>query len=387
MTNVYSWRGDCLDTLPTLTGHMVNLVYIDPPYNVGVHGPYSDRRSDWQQFITARLSACLPLLSPTAVVVISIGDSELHRLRMAADEVFGPAAYLGTVHWSGTGSPRARFVAGGVDHLVLYAADRAALDVSGVAFRVPKPGVGPVLAAAADAWARHCEVSAASKAMRTWWSGLPAEHPALESPGLRRYMRISPEGRLYRTTPLNKPLPRPGHVYDITHPVTGQPCKAPENGWRHTRAAMDRLLAADGVHFGPDHTEVPQARAYLDELGTTPLPSVINHRRDGTSALTELIGKHDFPYPKDPEVLTWLFSAMAGPDAVVLDFFAGSGTTAQAVADLDAADGGDRTVLLVTNDESYEDYLAPRLEALQGAGRLTWNDQSVVYAGQRAATA
>lgn len=377
MTTVHTWRGDCLDVLPTLSPRPVDLVYIDPPYNVGVYGHYSDRRGDWQQFITDRLRACLPLLSPTAVVVISIGDSELHRLRVAADEVFGADGYLGTIHWAGNGSPRARYVAGGVDHLVLYAANHGALEASGRAFRVPKPGVGAVLSAAADAWERnHGDPGAASKAMRTWWAGLPTEHPARTAPGLRRYMKISGDGRLYRTTPLNKPLPRPGHVYDITHPVTGAPCKAPANGWRHTKVAMDRLLAANGVHFGPDHTEVPQARAYLDELGTSPLPSVINHRREGTKALTELIGSHQFPYPKDPEVLTWLFSALAGRSAVVLDFFAGTGTTAHAVADLNASDGGDRTVLLVTNDESYDDYLARRLGALCTAGRLDWTDHA-----------
>lgn len=374
MTTVTSWCGDCLDVLPTLD-EAVDLVYIDPPYNVGVHGPYSDRRCDWRQFIFERLSACVPLLAPTAVIVISVGDSELHRLRAAADEVFGYSSYLGTVHWVGTASPSARYVGGGVDHLVLYAANRAALDASGATFRVPKPGVGSVLAAAAQAWQSHPDPAGASRAMRRWWSRLPDDHPARQAPGLRRYMRIDTTGRLYRTTPLNKPLPRPGHVYDITHPVTGKPCRAPSNGWRHTRPAMDRLLAEGGVHFGPDHTEIPQGRSYLDEKGTTPLPAVINHRRDGTSALTELIGRHDFPYPKDPEVLTWLFSAVTGPDSVVLDFFAGSGTTAQAVADLDAADGGNRRVLLVTNDESYEDYLVPRLRALRAAGRLDWAPQ------------
>ncbi|WP_114906742.1 DNA methyltransferase [Ornithinimicrobium murale] len=378
MTTVHSWRGDCLDVLPTLSTRPVDLVYIDPPYNVGVYGHYADRRGDWQQFITDRLRACRPLLSPTAVVVISIGDSELHRLRVAADTVFGPQGYLGTVHWAGNGSPRARFVAGGVDHLVLYAADHVALESSGRSFRVPKPGVGAVLAGAAQCWAQHPgDPVAASKAMRSWWASLPSEHPAQSAPGLRRYMKISPDGRLYRTTPLNKPLPRPGHVYDITHPVTDQPCQMPTNGWRHTEATLRELLDAGGVHFGPDHGEVPQARAYLDELGTTPLPSVINHRREGTRVLTELIGAHDFPYPKDPQVLTWLFSALAGPDAVVLDFFAGTGTTAHAVADLDVEDGGDRTVLLITNDESYDRYLARRLGALSAAGRLDWADHAV----------
>lgn len=379
VTIVHSWAGDCADVLPTLTGHgPVDVVYVDPPYNVGVPGPYLDRRGDWPGFLRARLTACLPLLAPTAVLAVSVGDTELHRLRVVADDVLGPSAYLGTVHWVGHASPKARYVAGGVDHLVLYAADRAALDASGAVFRVPKPGVGPVLAAAADAWADHPgDPVAASRAMRAWWAGLEDDHPSRTAPGVRRYMRIDGTGRLYRTTPLNKPLPRPGHRYDVVHPVTGRPCREPDNGWRHTWATMRRLLADGAVHFGPDHTQVPQGRAYLDEQGTMPLPPVVHHRRDGTTALTELVGPHDFPYPKDPEVLTWLLSALAGPGAVVLDFFAGSGTTAQAVADLDAADHGDRTVLLVTDEDTYGPYLARRLGALADAGRLTWADHGL----------
>lgn len=378
MTLVRSWRGDCAAVLPALEpghGGTVDVVYLDPPYNVGVHGPYTDRFADWPEFMARRLGACLPLLAPTGVLVISVGDSELHRLRVLADKLLGPGSYLGTVHWVGHTSPAARYVASGVDHLVMYAADRRALDASGARFRVPKPGVAPVLAAASAAWAEHSgDPAAASKAMRCWWKHMPADHPSQAMPGLRRYMRLDETGRLYRATPLDKPLPRPGHTYPVHHPVTGQVCTAPGNGWRHTWPTMRRMLTAGQVHFGPDHREVPQGRTYLSEQGTTVLPGVIEHRRDGTRALTELIGPHDFPYPKDPEVLTWLLSALTGPDAVVLDFFAGSGTTAQAVADLDGADGGDRTVLMVTNEESYDGYLAPRMAALAAQGRVGWVD-------------
>lgn len=367
-TIVHAWEGDCAQVLPALAERWsgrVDAVYVDPPYNVGIAGHYLDRREDWPGFIAASLRAATPLLAPTAVVVISVGDAELPRLRLLAQEVYGPRAYLGTVHWSGGGSPGARYLAGGVDHMVLLAPDRTALDRSGTRFTVAKPGVAPVLAACADAWAASPgDARAAGAALRSWWAGLSPGHPSKVVPGLRRYMRVDAAGRCYRGVPLDKPKPRPGHRYDIPHPVTGLACKVPGNGWRMTEATMLALLAAGGLHFGPDHGQSPQGKKYLADARRAPLPSALTRRRTGTADLTELIGAHDFPYPKDPQVISWLLEAIAGPDALVLDFFAGSGTTAQAVAQSNARDGGTRTALLVTNSESYQDYLLPRLRAL-----------------------
>lgn len=376
MARVHTWEGDCAHVLPTLTDRFgtVDLAYLDPPYNVGVHGHYRDRFDDWPAFIGARLAAMTPLMAPHGVIVISVGDRELPALRHLCDTLFGRKGYLGTIHWVGGCAGNTRFVAGGVDHLVFYAADWAALHASDITFGTAKPGVADVLAAAATAWTdAAADTTGAKKALRRWWSRLPENHPALSSPGLRRYQSFDPDGRLYRTTPLDKPRPRPGHRYDLHHPSTGAVCTAPTNGWRHTWPAMQRLLLADLVHFGPDETQTPQAKTYLDQTPRAPLPALIHHRRDGAKALAQLIGPHDFPYPKDPEVLTWLFAATTGPDATILDCFAGSGTTAHAVADLDAADGGSRTVLLVTNSESHDTYLVPRMAALHNAGRVVWD--------------
>lgn len=376
-TEVSSFEGDCLEVLPVLAadGLTADLAYIDPPYNVGVWGHYLDRRGDWDDWLKQRLVAALATLAPHASVVISVGDEMLHRLRLMADEVLGAKNYLGTVHWIGSSSPAAHFHGGGVDHLVLYAVDRDVLSSSGRRFRVPLEGAGPVLAAGARAWADHPgDPSAACSAMRAWWRSLPADHESLSVPGLRRYMRIDDQGRLFRGTPLNKPRPSSGHHYPILHPITKRPCPVPENGWRAPEATMRDWAKAGELYFGPDETTIPQRKTYLIEVATRSLPATITHRRDGTSALAELIGPHSFPYPKDPEVLTWLFGAITSPGDLILDFFAGSGTTAQSVADLNEADRGDRSVVLVTNEESYQPYLRPRLAALAARGSICWAD-------------
>ena len=118
--------GDNIDVLPTLEEtESVDVIYIDPPYNTGKKiFSYEDTRSDWEQFMSARIELCYPLLSDSGVILVSINDKELHTLRLVMDKVFGKKNFLSTIVWRGKGNSKSKFSCGGIDYIVAYAKKR-----------------------------------------------------------------------------------------------------------------------------------------------------------------------------------------------------------------------------------------------------------------------
>ena len=138
--------------------------------------------------------------------------------------------------------------------------------------------------------------------------------------------------------------------YTCLHPETGKPCKKPSTGWRWDQEKTDWALAEDPprIHFGEDETTIPNRKSYLHEIDSEPFFSVFY--KDGRAATLEvegLVGKGVFPFPKNTDVISELAQLTTTGNDLVLDFFAGSGTTGEAVMRLNAEDGGNRQFILV----------------------------------------
>jgi adenine-specific DNA-methyltransferase len=115
---------------------------------------------------------------------------------------------------------------------------------------------------------------------------------------------------------------------------------------------MLAMIEAGEVLFGVDETTIPTRKLLLENYSTQlPAPSFMKSRAGGTAHLENVLGDKRFPFPKDHTVLMRWFRMIAPSDAVILDFFGGSGTTAEAVVRLNAEDGGTRQAILVTNNE------------------------------------
>ena len=144
--------------------------------------------------------------------------------------------------------------------------------------------------------------------------------------------------------------------YDIIHPITLKSCKKPSTGWRwdeeKTQKALEQIPPR--IHFGEDETTIPNRKSYLFEIDTEPFSSVFyKDGRKGTLDLENIVGNGQLPFPKNVEVINDLINLITNKDtpSVILDFFAGSGTTGHAVLELNKQDGGRRQFILVTNNE------------------------------------
>ncbi|MFN8027108.1 MAG: site-specific DNA-methyltransferase [Acidimicrobiia bacterium] len=384
-------EGDNLDALKLLQESYlgkVKLIYIDPPYNTGNDFVYDDDfaessadylarsgqqletgerlvanteangrfHSDWLSMLYPRLKLARGLLADDGVIIVAIGDDEHANLRLLLDQIFGAQNFISDVVWQGGRKNDSRYVSNGADYMVIYAKSEKHLSEIGVRWREPKVGLDAALAEAALIWSSRQSDDDASVQWKAWLKGKKAAGEITDS--VARYDQLQPGTGRPMNTYGNITWPgRGGPTYEVLHPTTKKPVALPKTGWRFQADEMERRIASGQIWFGPDETAIPRGISFLDEMGEQVAISVFEQDRKAASTdMRNLMGEIVFENPKDRRVLARWFRLVTGgaKDAVVLDFFAGSGSTGQAVMDLNAADGGRRRFILVQLDEEVD---------------------------------
>ena len=382
-------EGDNLEALKLLQESYlgkVKLIYIDPPYNTGNDFVYEDDftessadylarsgqksetgdrlvanteangrfHSDWLSMMYSRLKLARGLLTDDGVMIVAIDDHEHANLRLLLDQILGSENFIANVTWQGSGKNDARYTAGGVDYMLIYAKNESLLRSLDTRWKEPKPGIDEVEAVARRAWQQSGGDPA--KATAIFRTGVRSIKADLE-PAVFRYDQIDDRGRVFQAGDLRSPNPRPNLQYPLPHPTTGRPVKMHPNGWVYSPETMDAMIADGRIIFGPDETTSPRMKRFLSEQSDRVLyPTFTQARMPGSKKLDGLLGESIFDFPKDTAVLARWIGAITrdDPDAAILDFFAGSGSTGHAVMDLNAADGGHRRYILVQLDEAVD---------------------------------
>ncbi|SFM43531.1 site-specific DNA-methyltransferase [Halopseudomonas yangmingensis] len=381
-------EGDNLDALKLLQEAYlgkVKMIYIDPPYNTGKDFIYKDDyrtdaddylqqssqthaeegrlvanteangrfHSDWLSMIYPRLKLARNLLRDDGAIFISIDDNEADNLRKVCDEVFGEENFVGQIVWQRSKKGDSKLIAKVHEYILCYVRNKDAVLVNGP-WRRPKEGADQVLEKYSELRASLESNHEAIRAeMQAWYKKLSSDDPRKA----HKHYNWSDERGLYFAADFAGPddgrESRPRH--DIIHPVTGKSCKKPSTGWRWDEAKTKWALAQTPprIHFGPDETTIPTRKSYLFEIDSEPYSSVFY--RDGRSAtleVEELIGKGWFPFPKNTDVLSELIELVTKPDDIILDFFAGSGSTGHAVMKVNLAHGSQRRFVLIQIPEA-----------------------------------
>jgi adenine-specific DNA-methyltransferase len=412
-------EGDNLEVLRLLrrgyTGR-VDVIYIDPPYNTGNDFIYNDDRSTpraehetaaghrdeegplqvgngsdlaqdrkaqasrhtaWLSMMYPRLLVAQHLLKETGVIIVAIDDTEHARLKLLLDRVFGAENFIADVIWQGGRKNDSRYVSVGHDYMLIYAKNEGVLRQAETRWREKKPGVDEVLARAAQIWLSHEDKKAANEAYKQFLKVMERNGATA---GVLRFADLDEStGRPYNADrDLSTPNLRASGNYDIFHPVTGKPVTRPQmGGWRMTEESARQMIAEGLISFGEDEAKIPRGKSFLDENTTQVAESVFDQDRTAAGkSLEQLLEGDIFPFPKDVNVLArWIdLVTQSNPDALVLDFFAGSGSTGHAVMDLNAADGGRRRYILIQLEElvgrgGYETIADIARERLRRAGR------------------
>ena len=366
---VHSENAQALGFMRTRLREQAKLVFTDPPYNTGADGfPYKDAylHSSWSTMMWERLEAARQLLGRDGVLAHHIDENERAVAAILLAGVFGPDNLAGEVIWKNSSKNDQAYVSMQHEHVLFVVKDKA---VNLGNWTERKDGLDEIYAAFKGFRAKHGDDWAAiHEAALEWYKSFPESNPIVDS---RHYSWMDEDGPYF---PADISGPNYGQYrYDVPHPVTGLPCKEPASGWRFPRETMSDRISKGLIHFGPDETTVPHNKTHLQDTERQSLTSVkYKDGRVASKLLFGMFGEKLFTNPKDVGLTTRLFRALETDNALIVDYFAGSGTTGHAIISMNREEGGRRKFFLVEMADYFDTVLLPRLKKV--AFTPEWKD-------------
>ena len=389
-------EGDNLEVLKLLQESYlgkVKMIYIDPPYNTGNDFIYADDfmrsqeeeneqmgmydedenrlfkntdsngrfHSDWCSMIYSRLLLARNLLSDTGVIVINMDENEITNLQKICAEVFGASNDLGTIIWDKR-NPKgdAQGVSYQHEYILVYAKNKYTF-TSQCKMQRPKKNAAAILKKASQLFSKLSTSYTLSDINRDFSTWMRTQTDF--SGGEKAYNRIDENGDVYRPVSMawpNKKKAPDDYFIPLIHPVTGKECPIPERGWRNPSSTMQKMLESGLILFGKDETTIPNSKYLLKENMYENIPSMLYYGGSDTDLLSQL--GIPFDTPKVVDICAEHIKSFSSNGDVILDFFSGSATTAHAVMQLNAEDGGHRKFIMVQLpekcDEASEAYKA-----------------------------
>lgn len=356
-------EGDNLEVLKLLQETYlgkVKMIYIDPPYNTGSDFVYADNfaqsteeyiansgqfdeegnrlvqntdtngrfHSDWLNMIYPRLRLAKDLLSDDGIIVISIDDNEIRNMRLLCDAVFGESNFISTIIWQKIHSTKndAKYFSENHEYAVIYAKSIGDIKIN-------------LLPRTDEMNSRYKNPD--NDPRGPWQSG------DLVASGERSN----------------------GH-FIVTSPVTGKNFDVPQGKhWVYSQENLLKLVADNQIWFGADGNAFPRKKRFLKDVqdGRTPstlwLAEEVGHNQSATREVKILFDDEKlFDFPKPVAYIEQFLRVASEENCTILDFFSGSATTAHAVMQLNAEDGGTRKFIMVQlpeeTDEKSEAYKA-----------------------------
>ena len=337
--------------LPRYAGR-VKCIYIDPPYNTGnegwvyndrvnsplmkawlkEHGPIDnedlERHDKWLCMMWPRLHLLKDLLADDGVIFVSIDDNEQHHLRMLMDEVFGSDQFIVEIIWRKRSTPpNDKMIGADHEYVLVYCKEP----------HMAKVNLRERTQEQIDRYKN------------------PDNHP--KGPWVPGDLMANVKGGRYVES----------LSFPIVNPATGQEHYPGERGnWRFSQETILQLIARNEIWFGPKETGRPKLKRFLADVkeGVT-YPSIWNfvpmNIRGSTEMQTIFGDATAFENPKPVNLICELLRLGSQPDSIILDSFAGSGTTGHSVLALNKEDGGNRKFILVECEDYADTITAERV--------------------------
>ena len=396
-------EGDNLEVLKLLQESYlgkVKMIYIDPPYNTGNDFIYRDDfkqsaaeydedsgvydedgnrmfkntdsngrfHSDWCSMIYSRLMLARNLLSNDGAIFISLDDNEIRNLTKICDEVFGEANFVDCITWNKRVPKNDNNGIGNIhEYILVYVKDNTLKRQ----FTMQKEGLEEIYQLLDECRRSRISIPEAEEKLKQLYREKNYDR------GITLYNSLDdnyePWGKINMSWPNGDTF---GPRYEVKHPGTHKATKVPDRGWRWTESTFNSVVdyehavqrfdgswVCGGIWFAKDENTQPSSIKYLRDVSRMLLRSIVSLKSDGGIEIENLFeGKSFFPYPKPVALLRLLVNSIEEKNGVILDFFSGSATTAHAVMQLNAEDGGHRKFIMIQLpepcDEKSEAYKA-----------------------------
>jgi type III restriction enzyme/adenine-specific DNA-methyltransferase len=393
--NIYI-SGDNLDGLKHLLksyAKSVKCIYIDPPYNTGSDGfVYKDNfnftadelqeklslderqanrileltkkgsasHSAWLLFMYSRLQLAKDLLKDDGVIFISIDDNEQANLKLLSDDIFGEENLISNLVWHQGRKSAGKTVAVNHEYCLIYARNKNTIYEANkenlVYFRERKESLDIIYEKEIELRNLHNnDFEKMSKEMKKFYKSFEVEHPIQRN---KHYNRFDKKGLFFPDNTSAPDNPETRSHKPLIHPISYKPTAVPSMGWRYNFDNLLNLVKDNRIYFGLDETKVPCYKRYLKETEYEFTPSVFyKDGRGASKRLENLFELKVFDFPKDENVIKKFLSFVSVySDAhdIVLDFFSGSATTANALIKLNSEDNGNRKFIAIQLPEQLD---------------------------------
>ena len=394
-------EGDNLEVLKILQksyANKIKMIYIDPPYNTGKEFIYPDKfqetldtylkftgqldeegmkyssnaestgrkHTNWLSMMYPRLKVAKNLLKRDGVIFISIDENETENLKLICNEIFGEENLLGRVVWKNATDNNPTNIAVEHEYLLVYCKSRTDLNP------VWKSAVSDIkeilVRMGRELLDSYSDERALAEAYTQWFRENRTQLWPLDG-----YKFIDRGGVFAGIRGVHNPG-KEGYRYDVFHPETGLPCKEPLMGYRFPKETMDRLLEDGKIIFGDDHNKIIELKSYAHDYQEK-LPSVFE--LDGRSGAYDVRGlfpefRTAFENPKPIKFLNSFIPFLAkSSEDIVLDFFAGSSSTAHSVMELNSRDGESRRFIMVQLAEKCSEKSEPYQKGVKTISELS----------------
>jgi adenine-specific DNA-methyltransferase len=361
--------------LPYYAGQ-VKCIYIDPPYNTGMDGRndegkrvgwvYSDninrpelqawfdkevglegedlsRHDKWLCMMYPRLQLLKKFLLPDGVIFVSLDEIEFAHLRVVLDEVFGASNRVGTIVWKNATDNNPTQIATEHEYVMCYALEKSRLPRE---WKSPNLAVKQKLLEIGDEFIQKFSQDKRQDEYSKWFR----KNKDYLWP-FDRYKFIDDGGVFTGSQSVHNPG-KEGYRYDVLHPISKKPCTQPLMGYRFPEETMKKLIADGRIIFGEDETKLVELKVYARDFRSKLSSFFELDGRVGTNQIKEIFpeDKRPFDFPKPVGLIEELISFVTDKEDIILDSFAGSGTTGHSVLKLNSEDDGKRRFVLVERE-------------------------------------
>ena len=322
--------------------------------------------SNWLNMMMPRLYLAKNLLRQDGILFVHIDNNEVHNLRLLLNEIFGEENFIECINWNKRVPKNDKGIGSIHENVLVYVKDHSLKHE----FLMAKEGLQEIDELLSKIKKKKLPLPDGEELIRKLYNKRGFDR------GITLYNSLNSEYRLWGKINMSWPNANTfGPTYEVKHPKTGKPVKIPDRGWRWKEDSFndaaqivngkfeniielhDGSFLCGRIWFDKDENTQPSSVNYLDELDSLLLRSIISLKSDGGIEVEKLFeGKSYFSYPK-PTSLTKLLikSVKTEHNDIILDFFAGSGTTAHSVMEINKEDGGKRKYICVQLPELCEE--------------------------------
>lgn len=368
-----------LNILSPRFNNQIECIYIDPPYNTD-----GDRRSGkflykdnyehstWISMLNQSIDRSYKLLKQEGAFFASCDENEFLNFGKLLVSIFGEENHTETITWNKRVPKNDKGVGNIHEYIYLFSKDQKSRTSKGLSYVMLKDGLDEIFDLVEKCKRNNIPLEETQRLLKDFYKKQGFDR------GITLYCELDNDYEIWGKINMSWPNPQTeGPRYEVINPITGKPVPVPKKGWRWTEATFqdaekdgkeqllfDGSLLKGRIWYSPNENVQPSSATYLKEVKTFLLRSIVSLKSDGSLALEDFGLGSTVDYPKPIELMDTIIFSANFKEGYCIDFYAGSGTTGQAVINLNREDSGKRKYILVEMGNYFDTVTKPRIQKI-----------------------